>query len=800
MDPKLTEAEKEALNKIVDDLEKLKQQFKRLAESMAESSRIQAAYKAPSMEERLERIIERLAKMTPTPKSEPEHHTICFDSVIESDSNVQKAGDDILITSVSEVGLAQVDVIDNFDSAFATGVFDLCLEVSPIDSTHEEVISVHSSSMLALSKKEIQNDKYGLEFRKTVYLQSWCSPQPLKRTPIDFKSVVVLKVDDTGHKSEEFESGTIISRRLNFCTEPVRQNVCEVFAFLLPPAKPPDECLSLLQDYNIWCCTKCWDLALSSIQQKELLVWTATRDLIVVNSSAKPLVLQILVSVVKSFEGIMDLGTTEAIIRPVKEFDEEFANQVIHADLWELEEEYRAWMINEKDDFVRIGYLKGVELDELTGKVTISISFVPALGGYAFKDGCLPSPLDLSLMKDMSSLLHSEMLGELNEGYDILYGSEEFLVIWLHKPPRLPPENVLKIDMLDDDVSLLTIEESILEAKDSDDVVHIGGEDYDSKMIIHFYPELGKYNIIENLKVQQHITDFNRAGMYISSTTQTTFEVDMVTDIPGVVIVVYTWPKNYGDPSKRKDLSTLLRGAATSISSDEKVVLREVAQSLFEGSIYTFELLQTILSPIDKESTCLAKYMLAYMMGGPSASRLTTHSSTKVKCLIHIIIMLFGDHGHGKPTEVVEVPDIYHYSSFWVLLNFGSFVKDGVDLCEGSGYLEWIRSVDWGLQVWLNNENDKGRYVSYFQATHDIKLPPKIRRLASIHIWHFIDHFSPLIIKLRSEKMVSLNAMYVASSLTTSGSKVMYSKKLSSVDGGLVVQGMQDGVSTFADN
>ncbi|KAL9672860.1 hypothetical protein QQ045_029113 [Rhodiola kirilowii] len=46
------------------------------------------------------------------------------------------------------------------------------------------------------------------------------------------------------------------------------------------------------------------------------------------------------------------------------------------------------------------------------------------------------------------SLLHFEMFGELNEGYDIVHGAGEFLVIWQHKPPPLPPENVLKNEML----------------------------------------------------------------------------------------------------------------------------------------------------------------------------------------------------------------------------------------------------------------------------------------------------------------------------------------------------------------
>ncbi|KAL9675215.1 hypothetical protein QQ045_003416 [Rhodiola kirilowii] len=220
------------------------------------------------------------------------------------------------------------------------------------------------------------------------------------------------------------------------------------------------------------------------------------------------------------------------------------------------------------------------------------------------------------------------------------------------------------------DVSLLTIEESILESKDSDDAIHIGGEDYDSKMINQFYPELGKYNIIESLKVQQHITDFNKANMYISSTTQTTIEVDTVNDIPGVVIVVYTWPKDYGDPSKRKDLSTLLRGAATSVSSDEKAILREVAESLLEA---------------------------------------------------------------------------------------------GVDLWEGSGYPEWIRSVVWGLQILLNDENFKGFWMANSQTSHNIiwsvasyKFSYENSWLLGIYHWdliHFWGHFSLLIIKRSRNKL-----------------------------------------------
>ncbi|KAE8662707.1 Elongation factor G [Hibiscus syriacus] len=112
-----------------------------------------------------------------------------------------------------------------------------------------------------------------------------------------------------------------------------------------------------------------------------------TRDMIVTNLGAKPLVIQLPVGAEDNFRG-------------------------------ELAEEYRAQMIEtivELDDQAMESYLEGVEPDEetikkLIRKGTIGISFVPVLCGSAFKNkgvqplldavmDYLPSPVELPQMK-----------------------------------------------------------------------------------------------------------------------------------------------------------------------------------------------------------------------------------------------------------------------------------------------------------------------------------------------------------------------------------------------------------------
>lgn len=143
-----------------------------------------------------------------------------------------------------------------------------------------------------------------------------------------------------------------------------------------------------------------------------------TRDMIVTNLGAKPLVLQIPIGAEDTFKGVIDLVKMKAVIWSGEELGAKFTYEDIPEDLQELAEEYRIRMIEtviELDDKAMENYLEGNEPDEETLKSlirtgTISSSFVPVLCGSAFKNkgvqplldavvDYLPSPIDLPPMK-----------------------------------------------------------------------------------------------------------------------------------------------------------------------------------------------------------------------------------------------------------------------------------------------------------------------------------------------------------------------------------------------------------------
>lgn len=143
-----------------------------------------------------------------------------------------------------------------------------------------------------------------------------------------------------------------------------------------------------------------------------------TRDMIVTNLGAKPLVLQIPIGAEERFQGLIDLVKMKAVLWSGEELGAKFSYEDIPADLLDLATEYRNQMIEtivELDDDAMEKYLEGEEPDEKTikrliRKGTISISFVPVLCGSAFKNkgvqplldavvDYLPSPVDLPPMK-----------------------------------------------------------------------------------------------------------------------------------------------------------------------------------------------------------------------------------------------------------------------------------------------------------------------------------------------------------------------------------------------------------------
>ncbi|KAL0324429.1 UNVERIFIED_CONTAM: Elongation factor G, chloroplastic [Sesamum calycinum] len=154
-----------------------------------------------------------------------------------------------------------------------------------------------------------------------------------------------------------------------------------------------------------------------------------TRDMIVTNLGAKPLVLQIPIGAEDTFKGVVDLVKMQAIVWSGEELGAKFAYEDIPADLQELAQEYRALMIEtivELDDAAMEGYLEGIEPDEATiqkliRQGTIGSSFVPVLCGSAFKNkgvqplldavvDYLPSPIDLPAMKGTDLMTQSWFL------------------------------------------------------------------------------------------------------------------------------------------------------------------------------------------------------------------------------------------------------------------------------------------------------------------------------------------------------------------------------------------------------
>lgn len=84
------------------------------------------------------------------------------------------------------------------------------------------------------------------------------------------------------------------------------------------------------------------------------------------------------------------------------------------------------------------------------------------------------------------------------------------------------------------DVSLLTIEEGIFEVKATAGDTHLGGEDFDSRLVNHFVAEFKrkfKKDVTANARSLRRLrTACERAKRTLSSSTQTTVEIDSLVD------------------------------------------------------------------------------------------------------------------------------------------------------------------------------------------------------------------------------------------------------------------------------
>ncbi|KAJ6842550.1 putative mediator of RNA polymerase II transcription subunit 37c [Iris pallida] len=100
------------------------------------------------------------------------------------------------------------------------------------------------------------------------------------------------------------------------------------------------------------------------------------------------------------------------------------------------------------------------------------------------------------------------------------------------KATSVGEKNVLIFDLGGStfDVSLLTIEEGIFKVKATAGDTHLGGEDFDNRMVNHFVQEFNRKNkkdITGNPRALRRLrTSCERAKRTLSSTTQTTIDID----------------------------------------------------------------------------------------------------------------------------------------------------------------------------------------------------------------------------------------------------------------------------------
>ncbi|XP_044487248.1 heat shock cognate 70 kDa protein-like [Mangifera indica] len=129
--------------------------------------------------------------------------------------------------------------------------------------------------------------------------------------------------------------------------------------------------------------------------------------------------------------------------------------------------------------------------------------------------------------KDAGAIAGLNVMRIINEptAAAIAYGLDK-------KGSRSGEKNVLIFDLGGGtfDVSLLTIEEGIFEVKATAGDTHLGGEDFDNRLVNHFVAEFKrkhKKDISGNARALRRLrTACERAKRTLSSTTQTTIEID----------------------------------------------------------------------------------------------------------------------------------------------------------------------------------------------------------------------------------------------------------------------------------
>ena len=163
--------------------------------------------------------------------------------------------------------------------------------------------------------------------------------------------------------------------------------------------------------------------------------------------------------------------------------------------------------------------MKEVAEGFLGDKVTDAVITVPAY----FNDA------QRSATKDAGAIAGLNILRIINEptAAAIAYGLDKMSSV---------EKNILIFDLGGGtfDVSLLTIEDGIFEVKATAGDTHLGGEDFDNRLVNHFVKEFKrkhKHDISENPRSLRRLrTACERAKRTLSSSTQTSIEIDSLFD------------------------------------------------------------------------------------------------------------------------------------------------------------------------------------------------------------------------------------------------------------------------------
>ncbi|KAF3452933.1 hypothetical protein FNV43_RR03366 [Rhamnella rubrinervis] len=179
------------------------------------------------------------------------------------------------------------------------------------------------------------------------------------------------------------------------------------------------------------------------------------------------------------------------------------------------------------------GEEKQFSAEEISSMVLVKMREVAeAFLGHPIKNAVITVPAYFNdsqrqATKDAGAISGLNVLRIINEptAAAIAYGLDK-------KASKKGEQNVLIFDLGGGtfDVSLLTIEEGIFEVKATAGDTHLGGEDFDNRMVNHFVAEFKrkhKKDISGNARALRRLrTACERAKRTLSSTTQTTIEID----------------------------------------------------------------------------------------------------------------------------------------------------------------------------------------------------------------------------------------------------------------------------------